>query len=144
MCRIRKYFYASFLVGKRETVVTRRLVWRRRQCNGAGLTRSSEIRANLCITRGMIGTMYRGSRGSQGEVLEHKYTGVDPLVCSIYTPATCGHWWWWLLVSSSPTGRIDKMGSNTLAEMVTLLVVPSSYLLTTKLIILSVWIRKTN
>jgi len=99
--------------------------------------RSSEVRSNVCMLRGMIGTVHRGSRRSQCALLKQEYTGVDLPICSIYTPATCGHCWL-LFVRSSPTGRMDKIRPNTLAEMVTLLMVPSSNLLNTKLIIVSV------
>lgn len=114
--------------------MTRQMVWRLRQCNCAGIMRSSAIRSVVCITRGMIGTVYRGSRRSRCDFLKHEYTGVDPLICSIYTLAASGHWGL-LFVRSSPSGSMDQIGPNTLAEMVTILVAPSSNLLTTKLII---------
>jgi hypothetical protein len=57
-----------------------------------------------------------------------EYSGVDRLSCDIDTAATYGHSWL-LFVTSSPAGRMEKMRPSTLAETVTLLVVPSSTLL---------------
>jgi hypothetical protein len=85
---------------------------------------NNPVCSNASRLRGMISVTYRGT----GDFLKHEYSGVDPLSCGICTPATMvtvGCCW---SEVHQPAGW-TKYDQSTLAEMVTLFVVPSSNLL---------------